>query len=167
MHIGYFVSDTAVIRVNDTTLMANDANATYQWLSCISGRALSSARSRSFTPGISGRYAVVVTNGHCSDTSDCWSVVLPTPPAANVSQLTRIASIVPNPTSGAVNITLDGAPGNIRLDLQDMAGKTLSTTNISGTRSITLDLGRLASGIYLVTLTDESGRTERQKLVRN
>jgi len=62
---------------NGTTLNANQSGATYQWLDCDNSNApIANATSQSFTPSITGNYAVEVTVNDCSDVSECYHVTV-------------------------------------------------------------------------------------------
>ena len=66
--------DTAVIQ-NDATLNANLVGAEYQWLDCNNNLAvIPGATNQSFTPSITGEYAVSFMINGCSDTSACYLV---------------------------------------------------------------------------------------------
>jgi len=55
-----------------TTLTSDQGGATYQWIDCDNGNApISGETNQSFTPTVTGNYAVVVTLDNCSDTSAC------------------------------------------------------------------------------------------------
>lgn len=63
-----------------TLLTADAAGATYQWLDCNGYATLSGQTSQGFTAVSSGSYAVIVTQGGCSDTSACYPVYIGGPP---------------------------------------------------------------------------------------
>jgi hypothetical protein len=56
-------------------LEANQGGATYQWLDCDDNNAiLNGETNQSYTPAITGNYAVEMTINGCADTSDCFLV---------------------------------------------------------------------------------------------
>jgi len=58
-----------------TLLTANEVNATYQWLDCDNGNAaIMGETNQSYTPTLTGNYAVELTVGNCVDTSACFLV---------------------------------------------------------------------------------------------
>jgi hypothetical protein len=67
--------NTSVIQAG-STLTANAVGAGYQWLDCNGYIPLSGETSQSFTADSSGSYAVIITQGGCSDTSDCYQVYI-------------------------------------------------------------------------------------------
>ncbi len=52
-------------------LKANISDATYQWMDCLTHLPLFGETNQTLTPSIAGTYAVVVSNGICTDTSAC------------------------------------------------------------------------------------------------
>lgn len=65
--------DLAVTNVG-TTLTSDQAGATYQWIDCDNNTQISGETNQSYTPTVTGNYAVVVTMNNCSDTSACTLV---------------------------------------------------------------------------------------------
>ena len=66
--------DNSVNQVG-TTLTANEVGASYQWIDCDNNNAtISGETSQSFTPLLTGNYAVEVTLNACTDTSSCFLV---------------------------------------------------------------------------------------------
>jgi hypothetical protein len=56
----------------DATLTSNEAGAQYQWLDCDNGNAIVTGETnQSYSPTVTGNYAVAITVGNCSDTSAC------------------------------------------------------------------------------------------------
>ncbi|BDS11450.1 T9SS type A sorting domain-containing protein [Aureispira anguillae] len=141
--------DTAVTQVA-TTLTANVAGATYQWIDCSFYNHITGATSQSFTPTSDGNYAVIITQNACSDTSSCFNVT-------NTS-ITKIGNtnihIYPNPTKGFLQIDL-GALENIRLQLLTINGQVVEALTTGG--SITnLDLRELPTGVYLLKVIHQN-----------
>ena len=60
---------------NGPQLNANQTGVNYQWLDCDDNNAIVSGETnQSFTPAVTGNYAVEVTMNGCVDTSDCFLV---------------------------------------------------------------------------------------------
>ncbi len=65
------VNDTSISILN-STLRVNDSGAGYQWLDCKNDyRTIRDEIYQSYTPTMSGSYAVVLNNNNCNDTSSC------------------------------------------------------------------------------------------------
>ena len=54
-----------------TDLTSNQATGSYQWINCDTNTPISGATNQSFTPSTNGNYAVEVTNGGCTEVSNC------------------------------------------------------------------------------------------------
>lgn len=82
-------------------LTSNDLTSSYQWLNCDSSYALVvGATNQTFTPSVTGNYAVQVTNSGCIDTSACVNVDF-----TSIDDLSAsLANVYPNPTTENVSI---------------------------------------------------------------
>ncbi len=85
------IVSTDVTRMSNTLEFLADAdNSTFQWINCVDNSDINGETNASFTPTVSGDYAVVITSqGNCVDTSYCFSVIVTeeclnyTPPSGN------------------------------------------------------------------------------------
>jgi hypothetical protein len=75
--------------------------------------------------------------------------------------------VSPNPTHGPLRIEVDGAKGNLRLMLLDLAGHRVleQVMSVASERVIDLDLSGLGSGSYLLVLEADGLRTQ-QRIVK-
>ncbi len=63
------------VTLTSNTLTANQAGLSYQWLDCDNNFAIINGEvNQSYTPTVTGNYAVEVSNGSCVDTSACMNV---------------------------------------------------------------------------------------------
>jgi hypothetical protein len=107
------------VSVAAPTITANQAQATYQWIDCESGLNVLGATDQSFTPNSTGEYAVIVTTGSCTDTSECTLIDYTSVASFNNDNI----NIYPNPTSGLFTIDFDGQIDDIRVI--DALGRTI------------------------------------------
>jgi hypothetical protein len=132
--------------VSGATITANGSGGTYQWLDCDNGSAvIPAATGQSFTPSANGNYAVVVTQGFCTDTSGCvniQSVAVAETNEANVS-------VYPNPFSGIFTIT--NCPLSAVVTITDAQGKLVLSSTGSSSR-VAVDLTSEPSGVYFVEI---------------
>jgi hypothetical protein len=70
--------------------------------------------------------------------------------------------LFPNPTSGMIHIEL---PNTIRCQVIDLTGNILSETSVSSP-GFDIDLSRLSSGMYLLKVLTEDGKTMYRKVVK-
>jgi hypothetical protein len=81
--------------------------------------------------------------------------------AASVSELTALQAVVyPNPFSDKVSIRLDKVQ-YYQVQVIDMSGKELFNSSYTNTNAISMDLGHLASGQYLVKIVSETSSITR------
>jgi len=127
-----------------STLTAVQAGATYQWMSCPGYQAISGATGQSFTPSVSGSYAVVVTVGSCQDTSQCYMVSASSVSEGEASSGWRVYAA---PLSGAFMIENRlGRMGDF--ELVDVSGRVLDTWRLDvGIHEVRVKVPR---GLYFV-----------------
>lgn len=94
-------SVNATASANGNVLSATVSGATYQWLDCNGMTIIAGETGQSFSPIVSGSYAVAVTENGCTDTSACFSVtIIGIDPDI---QSTTIA-VYPNPSEGIFHV---------------------------------------------------------------
>lgn len=68
--------NTAVL-IAGNTITAGASGLTYQWLDCDNAFApIAGETNQDFTATVDGNYAVVITDGSCSDTSSCVNIII-------------------------------------------------------------------------------------------
>jgi len=127
-----------------------------------------------YQPTQSGNYSVAVTNSIATALtlySDTVYVSISDNSITSgsnlyVNILNARASLYPNPAK--TNATLSfNADGKYSITITDVSGKTLQTKTgvaVKGTNVIQLDVSKYASGIYLVTITDEKNKKQTLRL---
>lgn len=131
----------------------NSSGVTYQWINCETGQAVEGETGKNFMPTTPGNYAVIVSEGSCSDTSECVMVV-----NTFVSKLTSsdvVMNVYPNPSGGQFNIHLQGlSHENSLIEIIDLQGKILISRTIGKIQneSTTQFDINLANGIYFVKM---------------
>ncbi len=120
----------------------------YQWLNCQSNQPFAGETNQSFIATTNGQYAVIVSNGACTDTSLCIALT-------NIGvqeALLPTINLYPNPTTGLLNI--QSAQPWQKAEVVDLLGRMVLTHayNMAGqtTPTTELDLSKLPTGIYLV-----------------
>jgi hypothetical protein len=142
------VLDTGVT-ISGSTLTANSASASYQWLDCDAGFAIILGEtSQSFSPAANGTYAVEITENGCVDTSSC---VLVTTIGNWESERPFSLSLFPNPTDGEFTIHFGKYTGEFSVIIADLAGREVYKAKYAGKDRATIELDE-PSGIYLVSV---------------
>lgn len=138
--------------------LVSSPGSSYQWINCSNNCIISGATASTFIPAQNGEYAVVVSNGACTSTSDCFVV---NNVSANEEALAEI-QLYPNPTSGIVHITSTTVGGQV--EVLDNTGRCLISMGIEENQ--TLNLEHFGSGIYLVRIT-VNGKQRIHQIIRN
>lgn len=155
-------ADTAITRTG-ITLTATVPNATYQWIDCNDGNVpIAGATNASFTPPVDGSYAVIVTNGNCSDTSSCHTVTGTGVAQAETNNMLRI---YPNPAQKNIVVTTQHELNNASIRLVNLLGQVvLHHTGLKG-RSFPIDISSLPSAVYMIEVM-EGDKTQKIKLIK-
>jgi len=162
LHLLLGNSPEAAVILLGTTLTAGSADA-WQWIDCNDGNAaIAGATAQTFTPARSGSYAVVVTEGSCSDTSDCYTVTTDgiDEPGGN-----NKIGLYPNPANGKVTIEAEQALSDATIRLISIDGQLLLAHTKQHGKHFEFDLTPYAGGIYFMEIS-EGGNTVRMKLVK-
>ena len=155
-HLAFYDEFNTTITENNGTLTVAEEGATYQWLDCNNNNSpIDGATSQSFTPDTSGSYAVIVSNGTCSDTSDCYDFTMPSTGLDNLNNI----KIYPNPVSDFINIS--GLQENATITLTDASGKVFIRKNAND-NNIRIATETLPSGVYILKI-----QTDKEIIVRN
>jgi hypothetical protein len=147
-------------------MMDNSASAvatgvTYQWINCAGNVPIAGATNQSFSASESGSFAVIVSDGECSDTSECFTADLSGIDGLNTSGF----SIVPNPSNGIINIELATTISNAMITITALNGQVIETFTTSSA-STSRDLSYLNDGMYLITVATENGNTTKRIVVK-
>ncbi len=131
--------DTSVT-VNGNTLTANLNSPSYQWLACDNGfGVIPGQTNQSFTVGSDGNYAVIVSDGICSDTSGCHFVLA----VGLTNGIDAILEVYPNPSNGIVHVRRIDLQSIGHLRLLSIDGRMVATKQETDASAIDLDLSAL------------------------
>lgn len=163
-HLTIPVVDVSVTRY-DRTLVASLLRGDYQWMDCVTKTILPGAISYRFSPQRDGRYAVVVTDKGCTDTSKCVVVS-----GVSSSIKERLVSgglnVFPNPTSGICVVAGSGIVKKGILSLFNLMGQRLSIYEVEPNGDFQIDLSAYPTGVYILELTQD-GQEIRTKVSKN
>ncbi len=133
------------------SITANQTGATYQWIDCDNNNAIITGEtSQLFTASVNGNYAVLVSVGNCSDTSDCVQIN-----SVNLEELANNIklNIYPNPATHTIAIEKNNLIIN-SISILSATGAVVKT--IPGNTN-SIDISQLTKGIYFIQCTTESG----------
>ncbi len=137
--------DTSLSVVNNT-IMANQANATYQWINCKTQSIIANATNQQYTPLQNGTFAVIINNGLCQDTSACFYFV-PTSTLPGVVNPKLQVQFVNE--ANQLNIRNNDLQSTITIYSID--GKIMYQSKLPKANE-KIDMAYMANGIYLVQI---------------
>ena len=132
------------------TITATQAGATYIWVDCDNGNTpIPNETSQSFTPLVTGNYAVRIILNGCSVTSDCVALTVV---GIDENSLDNSISVFPNPSKGKFNIELSHAT---EVRITNALGVIVKTQDcIAGKNQISLN--EAPNGLYFVQIQDNN-----------
>lgn len=139
---------TTGVTVNGTILTADRilAGTTYQWVDCDNSNApIGGQTAQTFSPTVSGNYAVQLTTNGCQSLSNCFQVDL-----LNNTSFNSDNGLVlyPNPTTGIISIASNQLDGVKSIAIYTILGEFVTDK---------LDLSEQSNGMYFVKITTENG----------
>lgn len=151
--------DVCTTPSNATTLtdpntgMATATGVDYQWIDCADDSEISGATNQSFTAINTGSYAVIVTDGACSDTSDC--ITLLGTSGINENSILTAVNVYPNPVNDVLTIN-NSSENTLSYTILDVNGKVMTETTplVSSTTVSTTNWNQ---GVYFVRFSSENG----------
>jgi len=151
--------DTDISRRGDT-LIAAQAQGTYQWRDCDLDENISGATSRTFRPTSTGKYQVILNHESCTDTTECFVVDQLSLTLPNVDVRFKL---YPNPTHDLIRVQCE-VPGNKRIEVFTIGGKLVRSREFTDNMT-TVDLTDQSAGVYLF-VTSLKGQILRQRIVK-
>lgn len=154
--------DTSVSQ-NTTMLTATQTSASYQWVDCNAGNTpILGATNQSYTPTVSGSYAVEITSGNCTKTSNCISFNV-----LGVSEYSlETINVYPNPTTGKVTVSAIYANTQIRnIKIMTLTGQEVLNEEVNAYSAI-MNLGNFPSGVYFLELSSDARKKQIIKLIK-
>lgn len=154
--------DNGIVKLNDSTLQAHLPVGNYQWIDCQTGQAIFGEKGRSYSPSVSGMYAVVVSNGPCSDTSACVSIGT----TDLFENSTPAMSVYPNPNhTGVYSLDFGTAVEYTEIRLSDASGRLIGQQHYRGIRKAELK-APAKPGVYILSIEIGNSRFVRRLVVR-
>ncbi len=143
--------DTSV-SVLSNSLAANAFSASYQWVDCTNNfTPIVGENNQFFRPTSTGNYAVIVGKNGCTDTSQCYNVIVV---GLHENRFSAVR-LYPNPTNGKVTIDLGSNNLGVNLKVNSIHGQLVEQIFNVNSKQIALDLSNYSKGIYFVTLQNK------------
>lgn len=133
-------------------LTSEETIGSYQWLDCNDFNSpIVGETNQNYVPISNGSFAVEVTKGNCTDTSNCYTI----------SNLNIIENnfgtdlqVYPNPTDGKILIDLCDAYATVSISISDIKGKLIRSEKYVQEQVISLSIQE-PNGFYLLTILAE------------
>lgn len=150
--VNVILVDTTV-SVAGITLTAAASGATFQWIDCTTGFVITGEVNASFTPTVTGNYAVAVSENGCSDTSNCYAVTvvgLTNGPAVAIA-------LYPNPNNGTFVLELPAnMVGQAKVEVVNAVGQRVFAATM-GAGQQRFNLGEVPNGVYTLRVQGAEG----------
>ncbi|MGD0710974.1 MAG: T9SS type A sorting domain-containing protein, partial [Bacteroidales bacterium] len=148
---------------NDTSLCANftiNLNAgtgysTYLWSTGANASSINVDSSTAHTGIGTIKVYVHVTNGACAITSDTINITFTVCSGVVEYSKNTSISVFPNPTTGMINIVVNGIEGIAVMNIYSLQGQEVLNKELIGNVKTELDLSTLAKGVYFIRITNE------------
>jgi hypothetical protein len=142
-------------------ISSNSFTGTYQWIDCGNSNAIIAGETnQSYTATASGNYAVIVTNGTCSDTSACVNVTVT---GINEATATTSISLYPNPNTGSFVIT---ASEHGKYVIMNELGQEVRSFELNQKNNYSISVNDLSNGVYMLT-GYTNNKVVNQKIIVN
>lgn len=139
----------AATTIQDSLLTASVSDAIYQWINCGDLSLITNATNQSFQVTENGDYAVIVTQGSCTDTSSCTEVLVGSSHVFNAIETGSI-SMYPNPASSTIAInTTQPVGASYAMIITSVTGQVLYSKR-SAKSMERIDVSGFSSGLYSV-----------------
>ncbi len=148
------------IAQSQTELVSNETSGTYQWYNCDTNSEILGETNQIFIPSTSGNYAVEVSNGTCTEMSNCISFSV----LSTEEFLKDEISLFPNPVISKLKIE-NFTETELNITINDILGKVVDKQN-SQKRYIEIEFDNVPSGVYFVTLKTET-KSSTYKIVKD
>lgn len=131
----------------------------YQWINCDKeNQVIEGATTPSFAPDSSGRYAVIVENRSCIDTSNCRWVTIEQP-------MPEKAEPLPNPTSGPLTMPFPEGYDKVEIRVANLTGQVQWKGLYFAGKPIQLSIDG-ATGMYVVSIWAKNQMLSTHKVLK-
>ncbi len=145
----------ATISGNLNVLTASPSGLVYQWIDCTNNDVIVIGETNEiFTTDENGDYAVVVYDGNCTDTTDCYTVS-----GLGVLNHKLDFNLFPNPTSSNITLEFSNKVNELSIHLTNDLGQLVKEIEINNKKSMVIDMSNLSDGIYFLHISDNDETT--------
>ena len=151
--------NTGVLQ-NNNILASAETGVTYQWVDCNNNFAPLTGPGTTgqiYTAHSSGSYAVVLTKGNCSDTSNCFPVTVGINELNNNIKYT----LVPNPVKTNLQLSFEKLFETVHISIFSVEGRLISEGTFMNQKDCLIELKNVKAGTYLLKIRTPEGSMTR------
>lgn len=143
------------VNAADESLTANAEGVFYQWLDCNdNNRPIDGATDQSFSPEVSGSYAVRISDGDCEAVSECVEININTTSLMGEYSGKQEWNFYPNPAKDFFNLELNARS---LVNITNLQGKVVQHMNLAAGKH-QVALAHLKPGIYFILINDRRAK---------
>jgi Zn-dependent metalloprotease len=86
--------------------------------------------------------------------------------AAEIKAPAAGINVAPNPSGGKYNVSFNGGFSPVQYDIFTTSGLAVKSAKVVSAKTLQLDITAMPAGLYLLRLTDRSGRKELLRLIK-
>ncbi|HOZ30108.1 MAG TPA: T9SS type A sorting domain-containing protein, partial [Bacteroidales bacterium] len=156
VNLSVFIVDVG-ITYEDDILSANNDNGSYQWVDCENAFAVIEGETdRIFAPQTNGNYAVIITEGFCTDTSECQLCL-------GINSFTADnVKVYPNPANSEIFVEIIE---NADAQIIDALGRIVTDFRLYEGLNI-LNINDFADGVYYLKINYYNQKQNIVKLIK-
>jgi len=157
--------NTSVTQTNNI-LTASQAGAEYQWLDCNNGNSpITGATAQSFSPTISGNYAVKVAYNGCNFVSVCTDIRMDVG-VENVND--DNITVYPNPAKEVLYIDFKDISSGSTATITDILGRTIDTFNIDANNNVfEINVSSYSEGTYILRIASDKSNFVKRFIIKH
>lgn len=146
------------VSVESNTLQAESSTGIYTWINCDSQEVIAGETGQSFSPEVSGNYALILDNGTCSEMSECQNVTI-----SNVQDYVDDINVYPTTVERYLNIDYGQNAQIEGIELYNAQGQII--LRHSGPKE-QMEMGDLESSIYYLKIYLKNGGNKLVKIFK-
>lgn len=127
------------------SVLTTGATSGVQWINCDTGFPITGATNSTYQVIENGNYAAIVTNGNCSDTTECVEIDLTGLSEFDLSAI----QVYPNPSNGFVEVS-GFLVGMETMLVYDLNGRLIQAFEVHNATKMTFNVSEWESGTYLI-----------------
>ncbi len=129
------------------TLSASLVGGIYQWYDCVLQSIIPGETKQSYTPANDGRYAVIITENGCTDTSECYAI-------ENISTTDilfgSMMTIYPNPVHSLLHLDFGMEFDEVLIRIVNSIGQEVARDSYTHRQIVSLNLEDFSEGTYFI-----------------